>query len=67
MDCHDSATAESHNDKLLDSSDNALSPSLRGEAKAIHKQKELESKIDSLVYQLYNLSDDEIAIIDSKT
>ncbi len=29
--------------------------------------KELESKIDSLVYKLYNLTKDEIAIIDSKT
>lgn len=29
--------------------------------------KELESKIDSLVYKLYNLTNDEIAIIDSKT
>ena len=28
---------------------------------------ELESKIDSLVYKLYNLSDDEITTIDSKT
>ena len=27
----------------------------------------LESKLDSLVYKLYNLTDDEIAIIDSKT
>lgn len=34
---------------------------------AIHKQKELESKIDSLVYTLYNLSYDEIATIESKT
>ena len=31
---------------------------------AIHKQKELESKIDSLVYTLYNLTDDEIATIE---
>ena len=29
--------------------------------------KELESKIDSLVYKLYNLTNDEIGIIDSKT
>ncbi|MBR2493912.1 hypothetical protein [Helicobacter sp.] len=29
--------------------------------------KELESKIDSLVYKLYNLTDDEITTIDSKT
>ena len=41
----------------------ALSPSLRGEAEAIHKQKELESKIDSLVYTLYNLTNDEIQTI----
>ena len=34
---------------------------------AIHKQKELESKIDSLVYTLYNLPNDEITTIDSKT
>ena len=34
---------------------------------AIHKQKELESTINSLVYTLYNLSDDEITTIDSKT
>ena len=37
--------------------------SLRGEAEAIHKQKELESKIDSLVYKLYNLTNDEIQTI----
>ena len=45
--------------------DNAPFPSLReSEAtEAIHKQKELESKIDSLVYKLYNLSNDEIATI----
>ena len=41
----------------------ALSPSLRGEAEAIHKQKELESKIDSLAYKLYNLTNDEIQTI----
>ena len=29
--------------------------------------KELESKIDFLVYKLYHLSDDEITTIDSKT
>ncbi|MBR2494779.1 hypothetical protein [Helicobacter sp.] len=29
--------------------------------------KELESKIDSLVYTLYNLTNDEITTIDSKT
>ncbi|ETD25677.1 Eco57I restriction-modification methylase domain-containing protein [Helicobacter canis] len=43
VDCHDSATAESRNDKNLDSSDNALSPSLRGEAEAIHT-KQTDSK-----------------------
>ena len=32
---------------------------------AIHKQKELESKIDSLVYTLYNLTNDEIETIES--
>lgn len=37
--------------------------SLRAEAEAIHKQKELESKIDSLVYTLYNLTNDEIQTI----
>ena len=31
---------------------------------AIHKQKELESKIDSLVYKLYNLTNDEIEIVE---
>ena len=40
--------------------------SLQGVAKAIHKQKELESKIDSLVYKLYNLTNDEIEIIKGK-
>ena len=40
--------------------------SLQGEPEAIHKDtKELESKIDSLVYKLYNLSNDEIATIES--
>ncbi|WP_269472192.1 hypothetical protein [Helicobacter canis] len=39
---------------------------MRGVAEAIHKQKELESKINSLVYKLYNLTNDEITTIDSK-
>ena len=81
MDCHD-LPSKSRNDRMLDSSGNALFPSLRGEAKAIqpqsslradevgaaiHKQKELESQIDPLVYKLYNLTNDEITTIDSKT
>ncbi len=61
-------SCKSRNDnKKADSNDNAPSPSLRGVAEAIHKQKELESKIDSLVYKLYNLTNDEITTIDSKT
>lgn len=62
MDCHD-LQSKSRNDRMLDSSGNALFPSLQGEAEAIHKQKELESKIDSLVYTLYNLTNDEIQTI----
>ncbi|WP_299326472.1 hypothetical protein [uncultured Helicobacter sp.] len=47
--------------------ENATTPSLRALKKgtAIHKQKELESQIDSLVYKLYNLTNDEIEIIKS--
>ena len=50
-------------EQILSLRGEALSPSLRGEAEAIHKQKELESKIDSLVYKLYNLTNDEIQTI----
>ena len=36
LDCHD-LQSKSRNDRMLDSSGNALFPSLRGEAEAIHK------------------------------
>ena len=36
-------------------------------SKAQNDTSKLESKLDSLVYKLYNLTNDEIAIIDSKT
>ena len=64
MDCH--ADKSARNDRNIGFSDNALFPSLRADeiGAAIHKQKELESTIDSLVYTLYNLTNDEIATIE---
>ncbi|GAD19973.1 hypothetical protein HFN_1217 [Helicobacter fennelliae MRY12-0050] len=47
MDCHESTSADSRNDKIADST------------------AELESKIDSLVYKLYDLTESEIKIIES--
>ena len=44
MDCHD-LPCKSRNDRMLDSSGNAILPSLRGEAEAIQPQSSLRSPL----------------------
>ena len=63
MDCHAHQAARNDTQKM-DSSPNAISSSLRADEIGAAIQ-ELESKLDNLVYQLYNLSNDEIELIES--
>ena len=54
----------------LDSSNQHLCEQITQKVKPImtaHDKEPLQNEIDSLVYKLYNLSDDEITTIDSKT
>ena len=64
MDCHESTSADSRNDNT-DKIDCHADKSARND-EVVDSTAELESKIDSLVYKLYNLTDSEIKLIESK-
>ena len=64
-DSHNEAIHKDKADFSVDCHDSATAES-RNDSKTTDTA-ELEAQIDSLVYKLYNLTNDEIAIIDSKT
>ena len=65
--CHTEALAEVSKNTESKKDFSPFSKAQNDKADSTLDTKELESKIDSLVYKLYNLTNDETAIIDSKT
>ena len=65
--CHTEALAEVSKNTESKKDISPFSKAQNDKADSALDTKELESKLDSLVYTLYNLTNDEIAIIDSKT
>ncbi|WP_295738860.1 Eco57I restriction-modification methylase domain-containing protein, partial [uncultured Helicobacter sp.] len=65
--CHTEALAEVSKNTESKKDFSPFSKAQNDKADSTLDTSKLESKINSLVYQLYNLTNDEIAIIDSKT
>ena len=65
--CHTEALAEVSKNPESKKDFSPFSKAQNDKADSALDTKELESKLDSLVYTLYNLTNDEIEIIDSKT
>ncbi|WP_304209283.1 TaqI-like C-terminal specificity domain-containing protein [Helicobacter canis] len=65
--CHTEALAEVSKNTESKKDFSPFSKAQNDKADSTLDTSKLESKIDSLVYKLYNLTNDEIEIIDSKT